>query len=264
MEISLVLVDFDDTLVETAPRFQQARDRLFEVLCGAGFELELCRRVHHEEVEPELIESHGLGPSRLELSFRETYRRLCARHGLPADPRLARQCAAFGRAVLGTPPAIDGALDALRALARALPTALYTQAGDPDYQLRCVHEAGVLHVLPPERVRICRRKTTKEFAATLAHFGVREPATAWMVGNSMRSDVNPALSAGARAILVEIDEPWEFDQEAPVSTAFLRVRSFAAAADHLLKQAGLLGNGRRAPRARRAAGSSRRRRASGG
>lgn len=231
---ALVLVDFDDTLVDTAPRFQGARRELFALLARAGFPEETTRAVHHDEVEPEMLSAHGLGPFRLEPSFRETYRRLCARAGREADEQLAEECAALGRRVAGAPPCLDGALDALRTLAAALPTALYTQAGDPDYQLRCIREAGVLEILSEERVRICERKTADEFRAALERFGVAEPAAACMVGNSIRADINPALLAGARAIHVECEQPWEFDVVEPVSRGFLRVRSFAEAVRHLL------------------------------
>ena len=38
--VDMVLVDFDDTIVETAPRFQNARRRLFEMMATHGFDAE--------------------------------------------------------------------------------------------------------------------------------------------------------------------------------------------------------------------------------
>lgn len=235
---ALVLVDFDDTLVETAPRFQRARRGLFARLARAGFDETLAERVHHEEVEPRAIGRRGVGPFRLEYSFRETYLRLCERTGAVPESGIADECARLGRRVAGTPPSIDGALDALRTLSSAFPTVLYTQAGDRAYQLGCVREAGVLDVLSPDRVRVCERKTADAFRATLAHYRVEDPARGWMIGDSIRSDVNPALAVGARAILVEIDDPRRFDQVEPVSDDFVRVPSFAAAVAHLLGREG--------------------------
>jgi len=234
-EPELVLVDFDDTLVDTAPRFQKARRDLFSLLERVGFTREEIHRVHHEEVDPRMIDRYGLGPFRLEPSFRETYLRLCAEARRAPDPIIADECAALGLAVAGTPPLLDGALEALSKLDAALPTVLYTQSGHPEYQFQCVRESGVLDIIPPERVRICARKGKEEFRAALEFFGVRKPAVACMVGNSMRSDVNPALANGAGAILVEIDDPWEFDHAEPVSDAFITVRSFRQAVDYLLE-----------------------------
>lgn len=235
--VELALVDFDDTLVDTAPRFQRARRALFARLARAGFDEDLVRRVHHDEVDAEMLGRFGLGPFRLEPSFRETYLRLCARAGLGPDLALADECAALGREVAGTPPCLDGAIEALGELARSVPTILYTQAGDPAYQLGCIREAGVLDVLRPEQVRICARKTPEEFRTTLDHYGVADPTAAWMIGNSMRADINPALVVGARAILVEVADPWEFDLVEPVSHEFVRVRSFPEAVGFLLARA---------------------------
>lgn len=232
--IDLVLVDFDDTLVNTAPRFLGARRALFERLEALGFDGARCRELHHGSVDPEMMGRYGLGPARLEHSFRETYGRICAEFAVEVDDAVARALADLGRTVAGTPPLLDGAIDALRTLAAAHPTALYTQSGDPDYQLRCVREAGVLDILSEERVHVCPRKTPDAFREVLDRFGVEDPAGAWMVGNSIRSDLNPALACGARAILVDVEEPWDFDLVEPISEDFVRARSFADAVAYLL------------------------------
>ncbi len=233
-DVALVLVDFDDTLVDTAPRFLGARRTLFERLVALGFDDAESRRVHHEEVDPRLMRRYGFGPGRLEHSFRETYLALCRHRAVPPEPAVTRDLEALGRAVAGTPPLLDGALEALERLARVLPTVLYTQSGEPEYQLRCVREAGVTDVLGAERIRVAGRKTADAFREALAHYGVSDPSLAWMVGNSIRSDVNPALTVGANAILVDVPEPWEFDVVEPVSQGFLRAPSFADAVSFLL------------------------------
>lgn len=233
-DIALVLVDFDDTIVDTAPRFLGARRTLFARLAALGFDDTRAHAVHHEEVDPRMRRQFGFGPSRLEHSFRETYRALCAEGGIRPSPQVERELEAVGRAVAGTPPLLDGALDALADLAQALPTVLYTQSGDPEYQLRCVEEAGVADILGVERIRVCGVKTADAFREALDHYGVADPALAWMVGNSIRSDVNPALAVGANAILVDVHEPWEWDMVEPISPDFVRAGSFREAVRFLL------------------------------
>lgn len=235
-DIELVLVDFDDTLVDTAPRFQRARRELFELLVSLGFDEELVRQTHHQEIDPVMRTRFGLGPQRLEHAFRETYIHLATNAAHALDESIALRCAWLGRTVAGTPPLLEGSLDALRRLAQAVPTALYTQAGDRDYQLACITDCGVLEVVQHERVRITERKTTEQFAATLREFGITDPSRVWMIGNSMRSDINPALECGANAIFVDVDEPWEFDVVEPVHNGFLTVRTFPEAVDYLLSR----------------------------
>ncbi|MEJ2216641.1 MAG: HAD family hydrolase [Gemmatimonadota bacterium] len=233
-EISLVLVDFDDTLVDTAPRFDNARRALFALMVEQGFDPDETYRLHHHEIDPVLRQRHGFGPARLQEAFELTYRMLCQRVGREPDAELLARCAALGRTVIGTPPVIAGAMEALSRLTHALPVVVYTQAGDENYQLGCLREAGVLDVVPEDRVRVVAAKTVDTFRETLAVYGVDDPNAAWMVGNSIRSDVNPALAAGARAILVEIEEPWQHDIVEPLSTDFEHVGSFAEAVNWLL------------------------------
>jgi len=227
--MNLVLVDFDDTLVDTGPRFHRARDLLFQRLAREGFEVAEIHRVHHDEVDAEFLDRMGYGPFRLPGSFRETYLRLCAHRGRRPDTGVAEACAALGQGVVGPPPVLPGAMEALRVLAAELPTALYTQASDPDYQLHCVRASGVLAILPEGRVHITERKTPEAFVATMGRFSARDPEQVCMVGNSIRSDVNPALASGARAIHVEREVTWVHDQVEPLVPGVPTVRSFAEA-----------------------------------
>jgi putative hydrolase of the HAD superfamily len=232
--IDLVLVDFDDTLVETAPAFHRAREVLFKRLAAEGFERERASRIHYEVVEPELLSLFGMGPFRLEPSFRDTYLRLCVAEGRLPDPGVARECGKLGRGIMDHAPVLHGALDALERLARRLPTIIYSQASHPEYQMDRIREAGVTEIVPEARVHITHKKTRETFQEALLHFGVRDPAGALMIGNSLRSDINPALEAGAAAVLVEPYEMWEYDVVPPFSQDFLRFRTFPDAVEHVL------------------------------
>lgn len=230
----LILVDFDDTLVDTGPRFQNARRSLLSLMRDAGFAEDVAYDVLYNQIDPGMRARYGLGPRRMEPSFVATYARLCEIHGIAQEERLAAQCAELGRGVYGPPPAFEGALDALRRLAADLPTVVYTQSGDMQYQLECVRGAGIIDIVTEDRVRVCDRKDAEMFLRTLSHYGVDDPSRAWMVGNSIRSDINPALEAGANAILVETADPWEYDMVDPFAHTFHRVATFPQAVDLLL------------------------------
>ena len=227
--LDLVLVDFDDTLVETAPAFHRAREALFRRLALEGFSQEESFRVHHQEVEPELLALFGMGPFRLEPSFRDTYVRLCVAEGRTPDPAVSEECGTLGRDFMGHPTVMSGALDALAALADRVPTAIYSQASHPQYQIGRIRDAGVTSVVPEDRIRITHRKTKETFLEALGHFLVPEPRRAMMIGNSLRSDINPALEAGADAVLVEPYEMWHYDNVPPYSPDFRRFTTFPEA-----------------------------------
>ncbi|CAN5800279.1 HAD family hydrolase [soil metagenome] len=234
MRIDLVLVDFDDTLVDTGPRFQNARRSLIALLTESGFDEAQASTTLYHEVDPVMRLRYGLGPRRMEPAFVATYERLCEINGYGIDPELAEHCAELGRGCYGPPTAFAGALDALRRLSNALPTVVYTQSGDLEYQLSCVRGAGIVDIVTEDRVRVCDRKDADMFINTLSSYGVSDPVAAWMIGNSMRSDINPALEAGANAILVDAHDPWEYDVVEPVADTFHRVPTFPAAVDFLV------------------------------
>jgi putative hydrolase of the HAD superfamily len=232
----LVLVDFDDTLVETAPAFHKAREALFSRLEEEGFPRETAFHVHHEEVEPELLKTLGMGPFRMEPSFRATYVRLCEGKGRSPDPTVEEECGFLGRDFMGHPRVMDGALVALERLASRFPTIVYSQASHVDYQLGRIRDAGVMGILGGERIVIVDLKTPRAFRETLARFGIGNPAGAVMVGNSFRSDINPALQVGAGALLVEPYEMWHYDNVPPVSDDFHRFPTFPQAVEFLLNE----------------------------
>ncbi len=232
----LAVVDFDDTLVETAPAFREAREALFERLQEEGFSYQEARRTHFDEVEPILLSRHGMGPFRMEPSFRQTYLHLCRSHGRKPDPRVTEACGFMGRDFLGKPRVMDGSLAALENLARHVPTALFSQSAQADYQLGRIRDAGVLEVLGENRILVTGRKTAESYRLALRHFGIEDPTQATMIGNSLRSDINPALTVGSEAILVEPYEMWEYDNVPPIHEGFLRFPSFVDAVRHLTQQ----------------------------
>jgi putative hydrolase of the HAD superfamily len=235
--VRLVLVDFDDTLVDTGPRFSSRRERLFRFLEAEGFERAEAERVHHEVVDSELLSILGYGPFRLGPSFRDTYVRLCVIQGRIPGLSTARAAEALAEGVEAPSPPFPGALDALQRLADRVPTAIYTQSAFPRYQMRCLAHAGVLDIVPAHRIRITPAKTATAFRRTLDSLGAVPPEGAWMVGNSVRSDVNPALETGARAVWINGSESWHHDRAAPLRDVPTSP-TFAEAVDRILLKKG--------------------------
>ncbi len=62
------------------------------------------------------------------------------------------------------------------------------------------------------------------------------PASTWMVGNSPKSDINPALAAGLNAVFVPHGDTWILEHEelnaAPPSQRLLIVGRFAELREH--------------------------------
>ncbi len=57
-----------------------------------------------------------------------------------------------------------------------------------------------------------------------------EPELTWMIGNSPKSDINPALEAGLGAVLVPHPRTWVLERQElrrPEGSRFLEVENFA-------------------------------------
>src|SRR5262249_45937897 len=107
-----------------------------------------------------------------------------------------------------TPPLVAGARETLTCLrARGARLALLTK-GDPQLQWRRIESSGLrdlFHV-----VQIVPEKSPITIRNVVASLGVN-PESAWMVGNSIRSDMLPAIAAGIRAIWINA-HVWEYER----------------------------------------------------
>ncbi|MGB6562753.1 MAG: HAD hydrolase-like protein, partial [Candidatus Binataceae bacterium] len=86
---------------------------------------------------------------------------------------------------------------------------LFTK-GNPREQLRKLERTGLRrhfsHVeVPPEKDEAAYRRLVE--AAAL------DRTRAFMIGNSPRSDINPALRAGLRAVFIPHPHTWELEHE---------------------------------------------------
>jgi putative hydrolase of the HAD superfamily len=63
----------------------------------------------------------------------------------------------------------------------------------------------------------------------MAHHQLK-PHTSWMIGNSIKSDINPALAAGLHAVFLFHKDTWVLEHaaldEAPAGQTLLELDSF--------------------------------------
>jgi putative hydrolase of the HAD superfamily len=61
-----------------------------------------------------------------------------------------------------------------------------------------------------------------------------DPARTWMIGNSPRSDINPALAAGLNAVFIPHEHTWRLEKEeiVPGGGRLLTLRAFGELRAH--------------------------------
>jgi putative hydrolase of the HAD superfamily len=84
-----------------------------------------------------------------------------------------------------------------------------------------------------EQVVVTREKDVAGYRDLIRTHGV-DVERAWMIGNSPRSDINPALEAGLRAVYIPHEHTWRLEQaDVPVQDGRLLVlQSFRELKDH--------------------------------
>jgi putative hydrolase of the HAD superfamily len=84
-------------------------------------------------------------------------------------------------------------------------------------------------------VEIVAEKDTETYSRVVKKYRLERDST-WMVGNSPRSDINPALAAGLNAVFVPHGDTWILEHEevnpAPAQQKLLIVGRFAELRDH--------------------------------
>ena len=223
MPVTTVGLDADDTLWHNENLFRLTHER-FAALLGEHAERETVER-RLAETEARNLRLYGYGVKGFTLSMIETAMELT---GGEAPPAVIREILAAGREMLSHPvEPLAGADAALSALSeRGLRLVLVTK-GDLFDQERKLAASGLGDLFAA--VEIVSEKTSAVYARVFERHGTGA-AEAVMAGNSVRSDVLPALEAGAFAALVPYPLVWAHEAaEAPRDHP--RYRELATLAD---------------------------------
>jgi len=209
--IDLVALDADDTLWHNEPMYTSARERFCALLSRyepAGIPDE---RLH--QVEMRNLQHFGYGVKGFVLSMIETAIEL-------TDGRLesgdVRAIIGFGHEMLAAPVTLlEGVRDAIEELAVSFPLILITK-GDLLHQETKLAGSGLGHLFTG--IEIVSEKNADLYRSVMRRRGV-EPSRFVMVGNSLRSDILPALEAGGHAVYIPYEGTWI---HAPVGPEHLR------------------------------------------
>ena len=208
MRITTVGLDADDTLWHNETIFRLTQDRLREMM--AEFADPDTTSAKLAEVEKRNLRLYGYGVKGFTLSVIETAMELTG--GEPPG-RLIADILAAGREMLGHPveplPGVEQALAELADYRLVLIT-----KGDLLHQEQKLAASGLGELFVA--VEIVSEKDASTYERVFARHGTGA-AEAAMCGNSMRSDILPALQAGAWAAHVPYPLTWAHEMaDAPV------------------------------------------------
>jgi putative hydrolase of the HAD superfamily len=201
-----LIVDADDTLWENNIYFERAFDEFVAFLDHSSLTPPEVRETL-DAIETANAKIHGYGSLNFARNLRQTYERLCERRIEEHDLRTAMS---FAERILECPmEVIEGVEETLAYLAARHDLTLFTK-GHPDEQRLKVDRSGLGRYF--NHTAIVKEKDAPAYRK-LVEERAMDPRLAWMIGNSPKSDVNPALEAGLNAVFMPHAHTWVLEKE---------------------------------------------------
>jgi putative hydrolase of the HAD superfamily len=224
-----LLIDADDTLWENNIYFERAIANFISFLNHHEYSPEQVREVLNE-VERECIVSHGYGLHSFAHALVQTFERLAVE---PLTPALHETISGFAHTITEHPMEIlPGVPETLQYLSARHHVILMTKGAVVE-QSGKVERSGLKDYFAA--VEVVAEKDIPTYRAVVSKYGLT-PESTWMVGNSPKSDINPALAVGLNAVFVPHGNTWilEHDEvaEALPPSRLLVVEKFSELARH--------------------------------
>lgn len=201
-----LIFDADDTLWENNIHFERAIEDFMDYLAHSSLTRDEVRAVL-DEIEIANFRVHGYGSAAFSRNLRATYERLAERD-INADD--LRQVMAFGERILSQPiELIDGVEETLQRLAEVHDLTLMTKGQAEEQQLK-IDRSGIGSYF--RHAEIVPEKDAASYRFLAESIGL-DPERTWMIGNSPKSDINPALTAGFNAVYIPHHATWRLEHQ---------------------------------------------------
>jgi len=201
-----LIFDADDTLWENNIYFEEAFDEFCEYLNHSTLSPAEIRSVL-DEIEIANNRIHGYGAVNFGRNLSQCFLRLAER---AVDDHDLNRVTAMALQILSREVQLmEGVAETLPFLAEKHELTLCTK-GDPAEQNRKIDLSGLRPLFAHCAIVKEKSRTTYEDLARERGFNLNRT---WMIGNSPKSDINPALEAGLRAVFVPHARTWSLERE---------------------------------------------------
>lgn len=202
-----LIFDADDTLWDSNIHFLEAEAAFFATLERAGVAQRAKIRSSIRRHELQIIEDMGYGREPYVQALHRVARELVPPHH---HATVRAELSEIGDRLLNRHcELLPGVAPTLSELAKRHRLLLFSK-GQPHEQMRKLERSGLRPLF--SRVGIPVEKDHLAYRLLIAQ-AERDPARSVMIGNSPRSDINPALKAGLRAVYIPHPHTWELEHE---------------------------------------------------
>ncbi len=201
-----LLIDADDTLWENNIYFERAIARFISFLNHREFSPEQVREVLND-VERECIVTHGYGLHSFAHALVRTFERLSVE---PVTPQLHAEINSFAHTIAEHPvETLPEVAETLQHLGDRHHLILMTKGAIAE-QSGKVERSGLKEYFAA--IEIVAEKDIAAYRSIVEKYELARDSS-WMIGNSPRSDINPALAAGLHAVFVPHGDTWVLEHD---------------------------------------------------
>ena len=206
MTCQFLMIDADDTLWENNIYFERAFEEFVDFLGHSALSPREVRDVL-DEMEMANARIHGYGSLNYGRNLRQCYQHLVEREVREDDLRTVM---GFAERILECPmEVIPGVPATLEYLAARHELTLFTK-GHPEEQKLKIDRSGLGGFFT--HTAIVKEKDAPAYRQLVRERNMDPPST-WMIGNSPKSDINPALEAGLNAVFVPHQHTWLLEKQ---------------------------------------------------
>jgi putative hydrolase of the HAD superfamily len=201
-----LLIDLDDTLCENNIYFERAIADFISFLNHREYSTAEVRETINQ-VERESILTHGYGLHSFAHSLVKSFELLSVE---PITPALHEKIWGFAHQIADHPmEIIDGVPETLAYLSDRHHLIVMTK-GSITEQSGKIDRSGLKEFF--SAIEIVDEKNEPTYRSIIAKYALLAETT-WMVGNSPKSDINPAIAAGIHAVFVPHHQTWVLEHE---------------------------------------------------
>lgn len=182
-----------------------------------------------DEIDISHIMEQGFAKERYPFSLIKTYHYYSEKVGKKINPAIEKKVADIGWKVFRkVPECVEGAEQVLSILKKRYFLVLAT-LGDPEIQAQKIAHSGLKPYF--SAIYILNYKNIDEYQRILEEHNLNKKET-WIVGNSVRSDLNPGLRLGLNCILIP-SSTWKFEEEEPISDQYIQINALTEILNYL-------------------------------
>jgi putative hydrolase of the HAD superfamily len=201
-----LLFDADDTLWENNIYFERAIASFISYLDHRVHSAEKVRE-HLNRVERATIAAHGYGLLSFRRSLIDCFEQLTSQ---PVTPERHERIVSFAQSIADQEiELLPGVAPTVAELATRHRCILVTKGDDLEQRDKLTRSGLEAHFAA---VEVLPEKTGAAYRVLAAHHACDHGRT-WMIGNSPKSDINPALAAGMHAVFIPHDFTWVLEHE---------------------------------------------------